>query len=46
MNQAQPVQWFGSPDLRAVAQANALLLLPLGDHVHEAGKLLPALPLD
>jgi molybdopterin molybdotransferase len=46
MNQAQPVQWFGSPDLRAVAQANALLLLPPGDHVHEAGKLLPVLPLD
>ena len=45
-NQVQPVEWFGSPDLRAVAQANALLLLPPGDQIHSAGKLLPVLPLE
>jgi len=46
MNQVQPVEWFGSPDLRAVARANALLLLPSGDHLHESGKLMPVLALE
>jgi molybdopterin molybdotransferase len=46
LNQVQPVKWFGSPDLRAVAQANALLLLPPGDHVHNAGQKMPVLPLE
>lgn len=34
----QPVPWFGSPDLKAIAQANAFVLLPAGDHRHRAGE--------
>jgi molybdopterin molybdotransferase len=34
----RPVPWFGSPDLRAVARANALVLFPAGDHRHQAGQ--------
>jgi molybdopterin molybdotransferase len=45
-NRVQPVEWFGSPDLRAVSRSNALLLLPPGDDVHESGKLMPVLPLE
>jgi molybdopterin molybdotransferase len=41
----RPVTWLGSPDLRALASADALVLLPEGDHVHRAGKLLPVLRL-
>src|SRR5262249_49330291 len=37
------VRWFGSPDLRALTQANALVLLPVGDHHHRAGEELPVL---
>jgi molybdopterin molybdotransferase len=32
------VPWFGSADLRALASANALLVLPPGDHTHRAGE--------
>ncbi|HEV3145896.1 MAG TPA: gephyrin-like molybdotransferase Glp [Gemmataceae bacterium] len=46
VNTVRPVQWFGSPDLRALAKANALMLLPPGDHVHQAGKLMPVLALE
>jgi molybdopterin molybdotransferase len=31
------VPWFGSADLRGLAKANALLVLPAGDHQHRAG---------
>jgi molybdopterin molybdotransferase len=41
-----PVVWHGSPDLRALTLANALVLLPPGDHVHHAGTTLPVLPLN
>jgi molybdopterin molybdotransferase len=40
------VPWFGSPDLRALADANALALLPVGDNEYTAGQLLDVLPLD
>jgi molybdopterin molybdotransferase len=39
----QPVPWFGSPDLRGLAAANAFVLLPPGDHQHRAGQLFPVL---
>jgi molybdopterin molybdotransferase len=42
----RPVAWFGSADLRGMAQANALVLLPSGDHRHEAGQAFSVLPLD
>jgi molybdopterin molybdotransferase len=32
------VPWFGSADLRAVTQANAFAVLPVGDHHHRAGQ--------
>ena len=35
--------WFGSPDLRGVTPANAFALLPVGDHQHRAGAVLPVL---
>lgn len=37
------VPWFGSPDLRGVLLANAFVLLPVGDHRHRAGDVLPVL---
>jgi molybdopterin molybdotransferase len=43
--QVRPVPWLGSPDLRALTAANALLLLPAGDHKHRAGAALPVLRL-
>jgi molybdopterin molybdotransferase len=39
----QPVPWFGSPDLRAVAAANAFVVFPEGDHRHGAGETFPVL---
>jgi molybdopterin molybdotransferase len=39
------VPWFGSADLRGLAQANALLVLPAGDHQHKAGGTFPVVPL-
>jgi molybdopterin molybdotransferase len=35
--------WFGSPDLRGVTAANAFALLPVGDHQHRAGAVLPVM---
>jgi molybdopterin molybdotransferase len=43
---AQPVPWFGSADLRAFLDADALLVLPPGDHVHPAGQTFDVLRLD
>ncbi|MCS6851204.1 MAG: molybdopterin molybdotransferase MoeA [Gemmataceae bacterium] len=40
-----PVPWFGSADLRALAQANALAVFPAGDHRHRAGQPVEVLPL-
>jgi molybdopterin molybdotransferase len=42
----QPVPWFGSADLRGLLKANALVLVPAGDHRHRAGQQLAVLPLD
>jgi molybdopterin molybdotransferase len=42
----RPVRWFGSADLRALAQANALVLFPSGDHEYRAGHVVSVLPLD
>jgi molybdopterin molybdotransferase len=42
----RPVPWFGSADLRGLARANALLVLPAGDHQHRAGGTFPVVPLD
>jgi molybdopterin molybdotransferase len=33
-----PVAWFGSADLRGLAQANALMLFPPGDHHYRMGQ--------
>jgi molybdopterin molybdotransferase len=40
------VPWIGSADLRALTQANALVLLPSGDHRHRAGQRFEALSLE
>ncbi|MCS7047528.1 MAG: molybdopterin molybdotransferase MoeA [Gemmataceae bacterium] len=41
--EAQATPWFGSADLRGLTAANALLVLPPGDHHHTAGTLVPVL---
>jgi molybdopterin molybdotransferase len=40
------VPWFGSPDLRALAQANALAVLHKGDHHHRAGQEVTVLRME
>jgi molybdopterin molybdotransferase len=35
---ARPIPWFGSSDLRAFCQANALILFPVGSQKHCAGQ--------
>jgi len=42
----RPVAWFGSADLRALAQANALALFPPGNHRHRMGQVVSVLALD
>jgi molybdopterin molybdotransferase len=37
---------FGSADLRGLTRANALVVLPVGDHHHRDGQPLSVLPLD
>jgi molybdopterin molybdotransferase len=44
--QVRRVPWFGSPDLRALTRANALMLLPAGDQLYRAGQAIPVLALD
>jgi molybdopterin molybdotransferase len=44
--QVRPTPWFGSPDLRGLTYANALMLIPVGDHTHRAGQMFPVLVLD
>ena len=39
--QVRPVPWFGSPDLTAVVQANAFVVLPSGDHTHRTDSVSP-----
>jgi molybdopterin molybdotransferase len=40
------VPWFGSPDLRALTRANALVVLPPGDLTHRAGQAFPVMPFE
>jgi molybdopterin molybdotransferase len=42
----RPVPWFGSSDLRALAQADSLVLFPPGDNVHRAGQAFPVIRMD
>jgi molybdopterin molybdotransferase len=42
----QKLPWFGSPDLRALTRANALLVLPAGEHHYQAGQMLPVMLTD
>jgi molybdopterin molybdotransferase len=42
----QPVPWLGSPDLRAVTAANAFVILPPGDHAHQAGTMFDVLKVE
>lgn len=44
--QVQVVPWLGSPDLRALTAANALVLLSEGRHAYRVGQSLPVLRLD
>jgi molybdopterin molybdotransferase len=37
------VPWFGSPDLRGLTRANALVVLPPGDLLHRAGQAYPVM---
>jgi len=45
VNRVKTVPWFGSPDLRALTQANALLFLPVGRQTFPAGRTMSVLPL-
>lgn len=38
--QVRPLPWFGSPDLRGLLAADALAVLPAGDHEFAAGQLI------
>lgn len=38
-----PVPWFGSPDLRAISQANAFVLFAAGEKQYRQGELLQVL---
>ncbi len=40
------VPWIGSADLRALTQANALVVFPPGDHGHRAGQVFEVLKLE
>ena len=42
----EAVPWFGSPDLRGLLSANALVLFPEGDHQHRAGQSLAVLRME
>jgi molybdopterin molybdotransferase len=41
----RPVAWLGSPDLKALTRANALVLFPPGDATHQAGQVFDVFPL-
>ena len=40
------VPWFGSADLRGLLRANALVLLPSGNHQHRAGQRFDVVKLE
>ena len=39
----RPLPWFGSADLRALLTADALLVLPPGELLYEAGQTIDAI---
>ncbi len=41
----RPVPWSGSPDLRGLTRANALIVFPPGEHTHRAGQRFTVLRL-
>jgi molybdopterin molybdotransferase len=41
----QPVAWLGSPDLKALARANALVVFPPGERMLAAGEVFDVIPL-
>jgi molybdopterin molybdotransferase len=45
VNRVKAVPWFGSPDLRALTKANALLFLPVGKQTFPAGRTMSVLAL-
>ncbi len=42
----RPVPWYGSPDLRGLTRANAFLVVPPGDHRHQAGQAFEVLQVE
>ena len=42
----RPVPWFGSADLRGLARANALAVIPAGEHRYAAGATVPVILLE
>src|SRR5262249_29769253 len=42
----RPVPWFGSADLRGLSRANAMVVLPAGDHRHPAGQVFDVILLE
>jgi molybdopterin molybdotransferase len=42
----QPLAWFGSADLRGIASANVLIVLPPGAQSFRAGDLVPSVLLE
>jgi molybdopterin molybdotransferase len=44
--QVRPVPWLGSPDLRALTRADALVVFPPGDHRHRRGERYDVLPVE
>jgi molybdopterin molybdotransferase len=42
----RPVPWFGSPDLRGLARANAFVVFSPGDHRHQAGQVCTVLKVE
>jgi molybdopterin molybdotransferase len=42
----RPVPWFGSPDLRGLAAANAFAFFPPGDHRYQAGQVCTVLKVE
>ncbi|MFL5341497.1 MAG: gephyrin-like molybdotransferase Glp [Gemmataceae bacterium] len=46
VNRVRAVPWFGSPDLRALSQANALLLILAESQTQPAEWMMPVLPLN
>jgi molybdopterin molybdotransferase len=41
----ETLEWAGSADLRTIARADGFAVFPAGDQVHEAGEIVPFLPL-